>query len=609
MHADKRYSGGADTAGAELTPQPQLHVAPQTEADQPKYPGTDNPDVPAPDNAETPAARPAWWAAAAWAGLIIALFVIFLRISYSFAMDSDAANNALQGWDILHGNVLLHGWIIGDATYYTFELPLYVLVESVLGLHAAVAHVVSAITYVIVAVSAILLARIGSRGPSAWIRSGVVLAFLAAPMLSGPGVSVVVEKPDHTGTAAIMLLCFLLIDRAIGRRFMPVLLGVILVLGQIGDATVLYVAVPAVAVVSLYRIIFRRLGLADRLRLPDTLTLVAAGLSVPLAMLVTSGVQHIGGYTMIAPRTGLAKSWTELGRNLSLTGKALRIVFGAFTPSCDSQQACIHASTALHMPGAPIGDIGLAFGWLCIAAALYGFGTVIFTWTRASRADQLLAVAIVVNIAAYVFSTLPVKSNARELIAVVPCAAVLAARALVPARIQSVVRTRVLIAAAAAATVLPLAAAASVPASGGVEVPLAAWLRAHGLKYGLGSYWVSSSVTLQSGGHVDVRAVKARYFGISGYPWESKASWYNPSLHYANFVIADTHRAVSNTNIPASAFEKYLGRPASVHLVAKRLILIYRRNLLTSVTSPTAAKALLRRPARDFGHHHRLRRR
>jgi hypothetical protein len=363
---------------------------------------------------------------------------------------------------------------------------------------------------------------------------------------------------------------------------MPALLCLILTLGQVGDATVLYVAVPSIAAVSLYRIIFRRhVKLMDRLRMPETLTVAAAGLSILLARLILSGLQHLGAYSMIAPRNGFASSWSEIGSNWALTGKALRYLFGAFTPACSTASACV-----FHQSGAPLGFIGEGFGWLCIAAGLYGFGKVLWRWHRASRAEQLLCVAIVVNIAAYAFSGLPVPSNARELIAVVPCSAVLAARALVPERIQSAARARVMIAIAAVAVVLPLAAEATVPTAAGPETPLAAWLEAHGLKYGIGGYWDASAVTLQSGGQVQVRAVKARYMGITGYAWETKIFWYDPHHNYANFVIAPPGGGVTTTNLPAWLFEKYFGRPVSIHRVAGTLILIYNRNLLWHVMSP-----------------------
>src|SRR6202035_468434 len=99
-----------------------------------------------------------------------ALFLMFLRISDTFPMISDGANNALQGWDLLHGHLLLHDWIIGDATYYTLELPLFALAESVTGLTAAATHVVAALTCLVVIIAAAAVARGEARGTHAIMR-------------------------------------------------------------------------------------------------------------------------------------------------------------------------------------------------------------------------------------------------------------------------------------------------------------------------------------------------------------------------------------------------------------------------------------------------------
>ena len=122
---------------------------------------------------------------------------------------------------MLHGNLLLHGWIIGDATFYTFELPLYSITEIFFGLHSVTVHLGAALTYLIVAASAVAVARMDSRGVSTAARCGVVIAVLAAPLLTTAGVYTLLELPDHTGTAAILLVCFLLIDRAPVWRLTP----------------------------------------------------------------------------------------------------------------------------------------------------------------------------------------------------------------------------------------------------------------------------------------------------------------------------------------------------------------------------------------------------
>src|SRR4249919_1695921 len=70
------------------------------------------------------------------AGFVVAaviLFIAYLRMSRTYPATSDGADQALQAWDMLHGNLLLHGWTIADVTYSTTEVPQYMLIELVLG--------------------------------------------------------------------------------------------------------------------------------------------------------------------------------------------------------------------------------------------------------------------------------------------------------------------------------------------------------------------------------------------------------------------------------------------------------------------------------------------
>jgi hypothetical protein len=505
--------------------------------------------------------RPAalrWWPAAVWIGCGIALYAFLLRISLSRGMNSDGANNALQGWDMLHGNVLLHGWIIGDATYYTLELPLYAFTEALFGLHMLTYHMVSALTYLIVVACAAALAMADSRGLARAARCLAVIAVLAAPLLTRSGVSFLLEQPDHTGTSAIMLASFLLIDRAPGRRFTPPLLCAILCAGQVGDATVRYVAVPAVLLVCAYRVVAAR-----KIRTADTAIMLAAAASVPLASLIRAVMKHFGAFAMVPPTTKISPAG-EWAHNAAVTVQNIRSLFGV-----------------LAAPGAVLGATGAAFGLICLLAALFGLGRVIWTWRTASRSEQLLCVAIVINTAVYVISTMPKSRYAYEIVAVLPFAAVLAARACVPARIAGAWRGRAAIATAAVAALLPLTAAAGPAPVTPTAVPVAAWLEAHGLTYGIAGYWDASAVAVQSADRVQVRAVVQPNGRITPYAWETVPSWYDPSLHDATFVIG--YPSGAGGNITLAMAERNFGRPAAVYQVAGRVIMVYKTNLLKEI--------------------------
>jgi len=68
----------------------------------------------------------AWPVGLAAAG--VALYLCYLAISRTQEVTSDGASNALQAWAMLHGNPLLRGWTVTDVSFYTTELPEYMIV-------------------------------------------------------------------------------------------------------------------------------------------------------------------------------------------------------------------------------------------------------------------------------------------------------------------------------------------------------------------------------------------------------------------------------------------------------------------------------------------------
>jgi hypothetical protein len=498
--------------------------------------------------------------AVTWIVGCAALFALYLRISFTGYVTSDGANNALQAWDMWHGHLLLHGWIIGDATYYTFDLPVLAVAEIFFGLGDLASHVASAVIYLIVTVSAAAIALTDSRGLARVARCGVVVVVLTAMFHVESNAPYLLGAPDHTGTSAFLLVSFLLIDRAPDRRFTPPLLCAILCAGQIGDATIRYVAVPAVVVVCGYRIVAAR-----KVRTGDAANALAAAASVPLASAVRAVMLHFGAYQMAAPKTSVSRpgQWPH---NAVLAWDAIRVLFGAETGSGSPSLAR---------------DAGYVLGLACLLAAAAGFARVAWTWRTAGRAEQLLCAAIAINICAYVISTMPVPSNPYEIVVVLPCGAVLAARACVPGHIASARRDGIAAGLVAVGALLPLTAAAVQAPAAAPTAPLSAWLKAHGLTYGLAGYWNSSVITLQSGNQVQVRAAAVNGRQLIRYDWETDTLWFDASRHYATFVITD----LAGNGLSPSA-ESYFGKPVKVEHVAHWAILIYQKNLLKQLAVP-----------------------
>src|SRR5262245_31510532 len=69
-----------------------------------------------------------------WLVAATALFACYLHLSRTVPANSDGASIAVQAWSMLHGNLLLHGWVLSDVSFYTTELPEYMAIEFVHGL-------------------------------------------------------------------------------------------------------------------------------------------------------------------------------------------------------------------------------------------------------------------------------------------------------------------------------------------------------------------------------------------------------------------------------------------------------------------------------------------
>jgi hypothetical protein len=552
MHPGEQHPLGADAAGTRATaPSPELVEGWPGEADR-----AEHREQPARRAIRRPLMALAWIVGGA------GLFVLFLRVSLMMGVSSDAANNALQAWDLAHGHLLLHGWLIGDATYWTFDLPVMALVEVVLGLHTISVHVALALIYLIVAVCAVAIAVTGASDTAARLsRAAIVVAILAAPSLLAADRWVTLGLPDHTGTIVFLLVSCLLVDRAPSRRFTAPLLCVILCAGQIADVTVRYVTVPAICVMAAYQILAAR-----KIRTGDTAILLAGIASLPLATVVRALMRHFGSYLMVSPKTTIApvSLWSH---NAKLAWASLRELFG-------SQVS----------PGWPPAGAWAIFGSACLAAVAIGFVTAVLRWPRARRAEQVLTVAIIANIGVYVLSTLPGPNTPHDLVGVLPAGAILAARALVPARLAGRL-PRLAAAGVAALTVcaalLPLSLIAAKPSAtafSNANQQVADWLTAHGLSYGLSGYWTGPAITLQDSDGVQIRTIIPTGGAARPYPWETNLLWFDPHHYYANFVIL---QGGDGGTVPT--IERIFGRPAYTHTIGAAEILVYRKNLLTEV--------------------------
>jgi hypothetical protein len=461
----------------------------------------------------------------AWAlGTVLAaaaLFACYLRQSRTVAVGSDGASQALQAWDLLHGNPLLHGWSLTDVSFYPTELPQYALIELARGLSADVVHVAGAMTYTLLVLTAALLARGRARGTDGVTRALIAAGIMLAPQL-GPGTQTLVLSPDHTGTSVPILLVFLLIDRAGGARwYVPVLVWLGLAWTALADAMTVFVAVIPLTLVCVMRIWH---GTA-RDREPfsahrrDASLAIAAVLAVPAELAAAALIRAHGGWQVNGLSTALAGAG-QLAGNARLAGAGLLELFGA-----DVFGTTTGPGTAL----AVVHLVGLLLAVAGASTAASRFPR------RATLIESVLVTGIVIDLAAYLAGVQAVNIlSTREIAPVLPFAAVLAGRCLAP----PCPARRSWLCAFLALYAAGLGYAAAQPPAAPQYAGLAAWLRAHHLTAGLSGYHQANIVTLETGGAVTLRPVTPGTDGhLAAYSWNASAAWYDPAARAATFLV------------------------------------------------------------------------
>src|SRR6201992_2718941 len=186
------------------------------------------------------------------AAAAVVLFLAYLRLSNTYPEDSDRASVGLQAWDMLHGNLLLHGWVLSDVSFFTTELPQYMLLELIHGLNTGTFHLAAAMTYTLALLLAALLARGRADGRQGGAQALIAGGVMLAPQL-GAGVFILLLTVGHFGTSVPLLVTMLVLDRAKPHWYVPVIAGLLLAWASIADALVLLVGVAPLAVVALVR--------------------------------------------------------------------------------------------------------------------------------------------------------------------------------------------------------------------------------------------------------------------------------------------------------------------------------------------------------------------
>jgi hypothetical protein len=527
--------------------------------------------------------RTVWWCAF----IALVLFACYIRLSWTVPVNSDGAANILQAQSILRGDLRLHGWWLSDASFYTTELPQYVILVALLGAVPAVVHVAAAMTYTLAVVLAAVLAKGRATGREGVLRMVIAAGIMLAPQPGGGlnvggGAFVLDLSLGHIGTAIPLLITWLVIDRAGRRRWVPPVVGILLAWVLTADSLVVYVGIIPLVVVCGIRayqdvVIARRPIAAAWFEIALAACALAA---LPVSAGVLAYIRSIGGF-IVYPDHPVLATGAILPSNVAVTFQGVLTLFGAnflgqsmgfdldlaFVHLAGVVLACWAVWLGLRKLARRRGPDGLGTG---------GLGT-------GGLAEEVMAVAVVANLFAFVFSTLAIDpSYAREIAVVLPFSAALAGRLLAKRLASS--RLLPVLGAVLVCYIAGLGFGVAQPAVPTMNQPLAAWLENHHLRYGLGEYWQANSITLASGQRVLVRPVDVAPGGkIGAYPWESQAGWYNAAYFHANFVVLYPDGAPYRSYPTYRQTLRTFGQPDQTWHLGDYLVLVYHKNLLNGL--------------------------
>jgi hypothetical protein len=550
----------------------------------------------------------------------------YLRIAGATQVNSDGAGMMLQASDMLHGNVLLHGWWATDVSFYTTDLPEYLVVTAAAGVRPEVVHICSALTYTMLVLLAAFVARGRARGAEGLVRALLAAGLILAPQPTGPTI-VLLGSPDHVGTGVPVLVLLLLLDWAEGRRgrrrwYVPVAAGVLLAWSIIGDPLIEVVGVLPLFLACALRggwIVWSRRvaepgpgqagtapagpGTAARRGWSaawyEWSLALAAAAAVPAAAAGSRLIRALGGYTMANPFYHL-QSLYEMRHGLSVAAESVLVLFGADFKSVTGTGNVAFA--LVHLMGVAVVLAGFCFGaWGLVRPFVRLARSRRLGAAAAATPGDLIAdflvIAIAANCAAFVLEV-PLQNaySAHEIAPVLSLGAALAGRTLGsriygrrasaepgatvhaarPARPGARRGLLAALAAGLACYAVLLGIAAAHRQGTPRNVALTAWLTRHHLTSGFAAYWEASSITVDSGGAITLLSVTdgGRHGRLAPQKWLTD-TLLTKKMPTATFVIVSPGEKLRRSSAVAT-----FGQPAQSYRYGPFTILVWQQNLV-----------------------------
>jgi len=503
---------------------------------------------------------------------------------HAFAGNSDGATVVLEGAALGHGHLLLSGWDLSFDSFWGIDAVVYAIAVSLLGVRADLMTIGPTLLALATIAVGVAVAGRGRRLPVAVVASLIALGVLGLP---NPTLAFFfLQGPWHIGTALWCLVAF------IGLRRDRFDLGWIfavaaLTAGTLGDLTTIAIGlIPCVVagLVAMARGRSVRRGLS---------TLTAAPLAGVLALGIRAVTVNIGTFA-IAHKIARATS-SNYPANAKLALKWGAALFGLGRIPIGPAQALGPYETL------PTGSLQVAFRALMLFVVLSAIALEVvalivgavrarpFQEMHQSRVlvQDLLLFGTAGSVGLFVvLSPNDDGDYARYLTPAVIFGVVLAGS--VVGQVFSRVSSSRVVNVVLVGSLALLAAGVvgfhdeltSAPAPQSADA-LGNFLESHHLTNGVGDYWSSSVVTVETGGKVAVRPVfPNRASVLVRYGRQSDVNWYK-GVRFT-FLVFDLARPWGNVNATTGAGS--FGRPSETLHVGSYTILVWPKGFNVAST-------------------------
>jgi hypothetical protein len=513
------------------------------------------------------------------AGLLVFAFVGTVVIYYLLARrawggNSDAATLVLQGESIAQGHVTLHGWSFLLDSFWTVDVPLYVLGYLVLGMNPALVFWVPAIVAAVVLSVGIYLGFSGRPRRAGWVSALVLIGLIGLP--TGSWIWVFLSVYGHSVTILMCLFAFIALRS--GRFGIGWAMAVaVLALGLVGDLQALPIGVGPIAAAGALAMLRTR---SIRGGAPN----VAAAMAAPVLAYLLRRMALLLGTYQIGQANPHASKAVLIDNAYRLPGYLAR-VFG-YTGAGGGWR------TGMLSVSSPLGWVRIAAVVVVALAVVLGIMLTIHgIWsaldrrrdTNTSRVasadwriDDILILGALVDLAFFLYATLADDiTYLRYLSPFVIFGSIYTAR--LAGKVASMPRTAPYARGMSVTlgAVVAVFATACLPAIAFNPVPytnsdLATSLAARGLSVGIGDFWTASQTTLASAGKVVIRPVQGSGDRVIRRFQLSQDIWYRTPFQFLACPASGSFEGLS-CDVATATF----GQPAQRFRVADEDILVW----------------------------------